>query len=79
MLLWAGIGTLVTLAQAMDGVPKGTLGIVDDVKPKRIMVRWYLPNSSGRNLSLRDGFDKKRMLQYLQKVELGSLFHDLGE
>lgn len=68
------------------GVPKGTEGIIDDDYGTGVMVAWDLPdrplprgytkhrskNNFGATFPLRDGFDKKTELMFLEVVEDGN-------
>lgn len=77
----AKIGTRVKTKVAFSGVPLDTEGVIDDDYGAGVMVAWDLPNRplpQGYNKYdgkwaiqtgiLRDGFDKKSELQYLEKV-----------
>jgi hypothetical protein len=80
---FAKVGTFVRSNVAFSGVPKGTLGVIDEDYGTGVMVAWNLPDQplprgyrawDGRpacspGAPLRDGFDKERELVYLARVE----------
>ena len=81
------MGAAVTSLSDFVGVPKGTVGIIDEDYGTGIMVAWDLPDQhlpknykkyDGRpafqSNILRDGFDKEDELQYLHLVESGNKF-----
>jgi len=75
------VGTKVKSLVDFAGVPKGTEGVIDQDYGTGIMVAWDLPNRplpegycrfDGRSAVitgiLRDGFDKKDELQFLERI-----------
>lgn len=74
------VGTRVRNLRDFSGVPKGTLGIVDEDYGTGIMIAWDLPDQplpldykyEGKPASstgiLRDGFDKETELHTLEEV-----------
>jgi len=76
------VGTRVKTLVNFSGVPKGTEGVIDQDYGKGIMVAWDLPDRplpegycqfDGRPSVvtgiLRDGFDKKSELHFLEPIE----------
>jgi len=76
----AKVGVFVRSLVDFSGVPKGTMGIIDEDYGTGIMVAWNLPDQSlpkdymqcrekytklGER-PLRDGFDKETELQFLE-------------
>lgn len=65
----ARVGVVVRTNVTFVSVPKGTIGDIDEDYGSGIMVAWRgIPSGLG-NRRLRDGFDKKTELQYLDSVE----------
>jgi len=80
----ARVGTRIRTRVDFSGVPQGTQGVIDEDYGTGVMVAWDLPNRplpagyrvhSGRPPAvtglLRDGFDKRKELGYLEVVEDG--------
>lgn len=76
------IGTKVKSKVDFSGVPKGTMGIVDEDYGTGFMIAWDMPNSplppgykkhdgqwAAKTGILRDGFDKETELKFLEIVE----------
>lgn len=59
----ATVGTRVRTLVEFADVPKGTEGVIDEDYGSGVMVAWRRPRT------LRDGFDKKTELDFLQRVE----------
>ena len=77
----AVVGRRVRLRVSFSGVPKGTEGVIDEDYETGVTIAWDLPNQplplgyrmyDGRSAIqsglLRDGFDKKRELLFLESV-----------
>lgn len=75
------IGLRVKSLRGFVGVPMGTEGVIDEEYDTGVMVAWDLPGSplppgyqrhdgspSIRTGILRDGFDKRTELEYLQAI-----------
>lgn len=77
----AGVGARVRTLRDFCSVPKGTKGVIDEDYGSGVMVAWDLPDQplppgyqvyDGRPAFvsgiLRDGFDKERELEFLEKI-----------
>lgn len=77
----ARVGTRIRTLMEFSGVPEGTQGVIDEDYGSGVMVAWDLPGRplppgyrahSGRPPAvtglLRDGFDKRKELRYLEVV-----------
>ena len=76
------VGTRIRSLIDFSGVPAGTEGVIDDDYKTGVMIAWDLPDRplppnykqwNGKpsfcpGQPLRDGFDKKRELRFLEKV-----------
>jgi len=75
------VGIRVKSLRDFSGVPKGTEGVIDEDYGDGVMVAWDLPNRPLPKMYrqydgkptiisglLRDGFDKKSELHFLEKI-----------
>lgn len=60
----AKVGTHVKTNVDFADVPTGTIGVIVEDYGTGVTVQWALP-AEGSGWPLRDGFDKKTELQYL--------------